>query len=276
MRLFTFTCLLVLITGFFTSCNKFAKIQKSTDYDYKLTMADEYFEKHKYQFAQQLYEELFPILKGTPKFEVLYYKYAYCFYNDGLYKEASNLFKGYLEVFPNSEKSEEIDYMRAYCFYKISPKLELEQMSTLKAIGMMQTFINTHPSSNKVSEAANIIDKLREKLELKEFRSAKLYFNIGEFRAAAIAFGNLLNNYPESKNGDEYNFMELKSYFQFAKLSVITKQEERFEKVVSEYDNFVDRFPDSKLLNEAENLKTSSINQIKSIKYEQVTSSSKR
>ena len=34
----------------------------------------------KYNNAQNLYEELFPVFKGTQKFEDLYYKYAYCFF----------------------------------------------------------------------------------------------------------------------------------------------------------------------------------------------------
>ena len=96
-----------------TSCNNFAKIQKSKDYEYKLLKADEYFSAEKYRYAQQLFEELFPYFKGTKKFEEIYYKYAYCFYNQNLYRDAENLFKGYLDVFPNSEKAEEVDYMRA-------------------------------------------------------------------------------------------------------------------------------------------------------------------
>ena len=70
---------LIVLIGF-TACNNMAKIQKSKDYEYKLTKADEFYAKKKYRFASQLYEELFPIYKGTQKFEDLYYKYAYCFY----------------------------------------------------------------------------------------------------------------------------------------------------------------------------------------------------
>ena len=187
---------LFFLSIFLFGCNNLAKIQKSKDYDYKLIKADEFFTKGKYRYAQVLYEELFPVFKGTQKFEDLYYKYAYCFYNDGLYRDAENLFKGYLEVFPNSSKAEEVDYMRAFCFYKLSPKLELEQGNTLKAMSMMQTFINTHPGSPKIKEATEIIDKSRAKLELKEFRGAQLYYNIGEFRASALAFNNILNSYP--------------------------------------------------------------------------------
>jgi outer membrane protein assembly factor BamD len=226
-------------------------------------------------YAQQLYEELFPVFKGTDKFEDLYYKYAYCFYNEGMYRDAEGLFKGYLEVFPNSDKAEEIDYMRAYCYYKESPKLELEQVNTNKAMSMMQTFINTHPGSPRIKEATEIIDKSRAKLELKEYRSAQLYYNLGEFKAAAISFSDLLNNYPESVLGDTYKLMVLKSYYKFAKLSVASKQEERFEKVISEYQDFLDRYPESKLLKEAESLNILSQNQLKAIKNEQNSSSIK-
>ncbi len=266
--------LLILLN--FSSCNKFSKIQKSKDYEYKLAKAEEFYIKKKYRLAQQLFEELFPVYKGTQKFEDLYYKYAYCFYYDDMYRDAENLFKGYLEVFPNSTKAEEIDYMRAFCFYKQSPKLELEQVNTVKAMGMMQTFINTHPGSAKIKDATEIIDKCRAKLELKEYRSAQLYYNLGEFRAAAIAFGTLLNNYPESQKGESYKLMVVKSYYRFAKLSVVEKQEERFEKVISEYQDFIDRYPESKLLKDAEEYSKLSENHIKEIKNEQITSSAKR
>ncbi len=259
-----------------TSCNKYNKIYKSKDYEYKLKMADELFAKKKYKVAQQLYEELFPVFKGTAKFEELYYKDAYCFYYMKDYLQAQALFKGFLEVFPNSPKAEEVDYLHAYCFYKQSPKLELEQVNTTKAIGMMQTFINTHPGSARIKEATEIIDICRAKLEQKEYRSAELYYNLGQHRAAALAFTNLINNYPESVKGDEYKLKIVKAYYKFAKLSFVEKQIERYEKVISEYQDFADRYPESKLLKEAESYSNLSQNNIKAIKNEQTTSSVNR
>jgi outer membrane protein assembly factor BamD len=267
---------LFLVALFASACNSFAKVQKSKDYEYKLTKAEEYFEKKKYRFAQVLYEELFPVFKGTAKFEALYYKYAYCFYNQGFYREAESLFKGYLEVFPNSEKAEEVDFQRAYCYYKLSPKLELEQVNTLRAMSMMQTFISTHPESERVKDATEIIDKSRQKLEQKEYRGAQLFYNIGEFRAAALSFNRLLDHYPESTLGEQYKLMVIKSYFRFANMSVFEKQEERFEKVVAEYQDFMDRYPDSPLAKEAASYQEQSINQLKAIRNEQTSSSTIR
>ena len=276
MRIIKVLTAAVFLMVLVSSCNKYNKVFKSKDYDYKLKKADQYFVNKKYRIAQQLYEEAFPVFKGSSKFEELYYKDAYCFYYMKEYRDAENLFKGFLEVFPNSPKAEEVDYLHAYCFYKQSPKVELEQVNSSKAMGMMQTFINTHPGSARIKDATEIIDKCRAKLEQKEYRAAELYYNLGQFRAAALAFAALLNSYPESAKGDEYKLKTVKSYYKFAKLSIPEKQIERYEKVVTEYDDFVDRYPESKLLKEAENFRNLSQNNIKELKNEQTQTAAKR
>jgi outer membrane protein assembly factor BamD len=261
--------LIVLLVVIVTGCSKFAKVQKSNDYEYKLKMADQYYEKKKYNFAQQLYEELFPVFKGTERFEDLYYKYAYCSYYLKDYLSAENLFKSFVEVFPNSKRSEEMDYMRAFTYYKQSPKLELDQTNTTRTMGFMQTFINTHPGSPRIKEATEIIDKCRIKLEQKDAKSAELYFNLGQFKAAAIAYNNVLNNYPESEKSDEYKLQIIRSYFQYASLSVDEKKEERFLQVITECNDFTDRFTSSKLAKEVEKYLVQSQNNIKTLKNEQ-------
>jgi outer membrane protein assembly factor BamD len=183
---------------------------------------------------------------------------------------AENLFKSFLEIFPNSVKAEEADYMRAYCFYKQSPKPELDQTNTMKAVGMMQTFINTHPGSTRIKEANDIIDECRAKLETKDRKSAKLYYDLGQFRAAGVAYTALLDAYPESLQADEYKLMTIKSYYRFAELSVEEKQVERYEQVISECNEFVDRFPDSKLKKEAEQFLNLSQTNIKRLNNEQI------
>ena len=263
-----FIVIALLIT--FSGCSKFTKVMKSKDVDYKLIMADKYFEEKNYRQAQVLYEELYPVFKGTDKFEDLYYKDAYCFYYLKNYMDAENFFKGFLEVFPNSPRAEEVDFMHAMCFYKQIPKVDLDQTNTAKSIGVMQTFINTHPGSPRIAEATAIIDKCRELLEAKELRAADLYFKVGQFRAAALAYSSLLNNYPESPSGDKYKLNVIRSYYRFAKLSVMDKQIERFEKVVTEYQDFADRYPESTLLADAKDLSESSQNNIKEIQNEQI------
>src|SRR5258705_2729189 len=259
------------------ACNsQFNKVLKSKDYDYKLKKADEYFAKKKYRNAEELYLELFFVFKGTEKFEELYYKYAYCSFYQKNYADAENLYKGFLEVFPNSTKAEEVFYMHAYTYYMQSPNVELEQINTSKGIGMMQSFINTYPNSTRVKDANEIIARSRGKLELKESKTAQLYYNLQQYHAAGISFANLLNSYPESNKGEEYMLMAIKSYYQFARLSVGDKQEERYQKVSAEYFDFADRYPESKMLKEAENYKNLSLNNIKQIQNEQIKTPAER
>lgn len=256
-----------------SSCSKFTKVQKSTDYEYKYRMAEQYYAKKKYHYAQLLFEELFPLFKGTPQFEDLYYKYAYCAYYQDDYMNAENLFKGFVEVFPNSPRAEEMEYMRAYTYFKQSPKVELDQTNTQRTIGLMQTFINTHPGSPRIKEATEIIDKSRAKLEAKEFKSAELYFNLGQYKAAGIAFTNLMNTFPDSERSDEYKLQVIKSYYQYALMSVVEKQGQRFEQVITECNDFIDRFPESKLLKETERYLSLSQNNIKALQNEQTKTS---
>src|SRR5690606_5814945 len=143
------------------------------------------------------------------KFEDLFYRFAYCSYYLRDWLQAENLFKQFTEVFPSSPRAEEMEYMRAYTYYRQSPKMELDQTNTLKAIGLMQTFINTHPGSKRIPEATDIIDKLRTKLEGKDYLSAELYFNMRHYRAAAIAFSSLINSFPDSEKGDEYKLQAI-------------------------------------------------------------------
>lgn len=256
--------------------SQFNKVLKSKDYNYKLKTADNYYENKDYKKAEELYIELFPVFKGSEKFEELYYKYAYCAYYEKNYPDAENLFKGFLEVFPNSAKAEEMAYMHAYTFYMQSPKVELDQINTNKAIGMMQSFISTHPNSPRVKDANEVIAKCRNKLELKDYKTAQLYYDLQQYLAAGISFTNLLNSYPESTKGEEYMLMAVKSYYEYAKLSVYDKQEERYQKVASEYFDFADRYPDSKLLKDAENYKNISLNNIKQIQNEQIKTPAER
>ena len=247
-----------------------SKILKNPDPAYKLRMAEQFFVKKKYTKAQQVYEDVMPYYKVEKEFDDIYYKYAYCAYNLEDYLNAESLFKTYLEIFPNSIKAEEVDFMRAYCYYKQSPKPELDQTSTTKAIGFMQIFINTHPGSVRNKEANEIIDICRGKLETKDRQSAQLYYDLNQFRAAGVAFSALLNLYPESMKADEYKLMIIKSYYRFAELSIEEKKVERYEQVISECNEFTDRFPDSKLKKEAEEFLNLSLTNIKKLNNEQI------
>src|SRR5450432_46535 len=254
--------------------NNFNKILKSTDYVFKLQMAEKYYLNKDYNHAQMLYDDLYRVMKGSEHFEDIWYKYAYCAFYLKDYINAENLFKGFVEAFPNSPKADEMDYMRAYCFYKQSPKYQLDQTNTTKAMGFMQAFIAQHPNSDKVKEATEIIEKCRAKLEEKDYESAKLYFNLHEtnpayLKAASLTFNIMMNNYPDSQFSDEYKLYIIKSEYLYALGSLEEKKKVRLEQVLTDINEFNDRFPESKLKKQVQDYQELTNNTIKKIDNEQ-------
>ncbi len=83
-----------------------------------------------------------------------------------------------------------------------------------------------------------------------------------------------MNNFPDSEKGDEYKLKIIKSYFEYASLSIEDKKEERFDQVITEYHDFLDRYPESKLMKEAERYFTLSQTNIKNLKNEPIKKTS--
>lgn len=268
-----FFCIVLLSSCFFKKSEfkrdkskRFTQIFKNTDNEYRYKMAEQFYATKKYSYALQLFEDLQPYVKGTDRFEDMYFKWGYCYYFTKDYLNAENFFKTFVETFPTSKRSEECEYMRAYCYYRQSPKVELDQTATTKAMLLMQSYLNAHPTSPRSKEANEIIDLCREKIEQKEFKSAELYYNLGFFRASAIAFNTVSENFPDSKKADEYKLLIIKSYFNYAEQSIEIKQEERFNKVISECTDFLERFNESKLIDQVTKYKTQALNNLKKLK----------
>ena len=274
MRVKVFLAICITLTLSLASCSKFNRMQKSNDYQKKLAYANTLYQAEKYNKAQVIYGQIKDVFKGTKQYEDLFYNYAYTYYYMKDYTSSAFYFKNFVQAFPNSAKTEEMAYMEAYCFYKLSPRVELDQADTEKAISAMQTFINIYPRSERVKDATDIIDKCRQKLEKKDYKAAQLYYDLGYFKAAGVTFDNLLLDFPDSEKGDEYKFMSIKSYFKYADKSVFSKQRERFQTVVTEYLSFADFYPNSPYLEEAESYYTLAKKNIQTIDKNESTKKS--
>lgn len=259
----------LLLAVLFSACNGYERVLKSNDVNYKLERANKYYEQKKYPQANAIYESLTPVMKNTRNYEPLYYRYAYSFYYMKDYLSASYHFKNFAEFFPNSKDAPECEFMHAFCLYKESPKPSLDQTYTVKTIGALQTFVNAYPTNPKTAEANRIIDECRKKLEIKAADAAKLYYNIGHFKAASVAFQEVLLEYPESPKSDLYKYMIVKSWYAYAKQSIKSKQEERYANAVNAFRELRDEYPKSKYLSDAEKYFSMADNNIKKLRNEQ-------
>lgn len=236
------------------SCSNFQRMLKSSDMEAKYNAAVKYYDQKDYYHALQLFEELNTVFRGTAKAEQCYYYYCYSTYYVDDYQVAAYHFNNFVQSYPNSKYAQEMQFMHAYCYYLDSPLNSLDQTSTIDAIEKFQLFINKFPSSDRVPEANRLIDELRLKLETKAFNNAKLYYKIGEYKAAVVAFDNLLKDYPSGNYKEEAEFTSLKASYMYASNSIESKKNERFQATLDLYYRFVDNFPQSHYLREAERI----------------------
>lgn len=251
--------------AFLSSCETFEQVLKTDDYTLKAAKAKEYYNAGDYYKSQLLFEELISFYKGTENVEPFYYYYAYSFYGQREYISAAYYFKRFADIYPNSDLMEECRFMEAKSYYRLSPRKNLDQTYTLKAIESMQNFVNVFPTSDRVPQTNALIDELRIKLEQKAFESAGLYLDIKEYQAAASALENIIKFYPETKQRERIKFMILKSYYLLAENSVSFKQKERYSNAVDAYYDFVDKYPKSEYSREAERFYSASVNNIKKL-----------
>jgi outer membrane protein assembly factor BamD len=235
------------------SCSDFQKVVKSTDYEFKLKKAKEYYEHKEYGRSSQLYQELVNIYRGTNRADQIYYYLAKSFYGVKDYTLASHYFRLLIKEFPRSELGEESQFLIGYCLYLDSPNPRLDQKTTQEAIDALQLFLNVYPTSSKVAEVNQLIDKMREKLVYKSYLSGKLYYDLQDYRASVISLTNSIKEYPDSKYREELMYYLLKSKYLLGVNSIEEKKRERLNNVIDEYYTFVDEFPKSQYRKEADN-----------------------
>jgi|YNPMSStandDraft_1061717.scaffolds.fasta_scaffold00071_35 outer membrane protein assembly factor BamD len=242
---------IALIIG---SCSNFQKLLKSNDYQLVYEEAVKYFEKKDYFRAQSLFENLENIFKASDKGDKILYYLGYCYYYQHEYIMASYYFRNVGNRYPLSQLREECDFMAAYCSYLDAPEYSLDQSSTYQAIDQMQAFINRYPKSSRIKECNEIIDKLRNNLERKAFEAAKLYYKIGDYKAAVIALKQSIIEFPDTRYKEETMFLITKASFLYAQNSVPEKKKERMMSFIQEYFNFSSEFPNSTYISEAKKM----------------------
>ncbi len=240
----------VLVLG---SCStKFRKVQKSTDWKVKYNAAMAYYENEDYYKASILFEEVLPIMVGMPEAEKAQFYFAYSNYYQGNRLLSAHYFKSFFDTYRRSEFAEEALFMHAFSLYRDSPKYNLDQTSTIEAVNAMQSFINLYPYSEKKEEANAIIDEMQAKLEKKAYEKAKQYYRLNNLNAAVVAFETFQNGYPDSRMVEEVSYLKIDAQYKYASQSITSRQRERYQKVLEFYEYFVDNFPNSKYVRDAE------------------------
>ncbi|MGC9343935.1 MAG: outer membrane protein assembly factor BamD, partial [Bacteroidales bacterium] len=202
------------------------------------------------------------VYRGTVKADTLQFYRAMSYYHQRDYLMASHYFSELSETYPNSTYTEESSYMTGYCYYMLSPRPSLDQEYTRKAINTFTLFRINYPESERAIEASQLVSELQDKMVEKSYLNAKLYFDLGYYKAALVALRNSLGEYPNTSYREQLMYLILRASYLLADNSVESKKMERFQATVDEYYSFIGEFPEGQYSDDAKRMYEQSMREL--------------
>ena len=248
---------LAILATLLTSCaSEFNRVYKTTDNDYKYEFAKECFARGKFTQAITLLQELVTIQKGTDNAQECLYMLAMAEYCDRDYESASETFKKYYQTYPKGIYAEQAAFYIGQSLYQSTPEPRLDQTATVNAISAYQDFLDFFPESQLKAKASSRMFELTDKLVLKEYLSAKLYYNLGDyfgnctnggsnFEACIVTSENALKTYPFTTMREDFAVLIMKSKYELARQSVEDKKIDRYRDAEDECYGFINEYPES-------------------------------
>ncbi len=248
---------LLMLSVVLLSCKtEMDRAMKSADKDFILKVANEKFAKKKWSDALALYDRLPNLVAGTDDAPNVVFNSAYANYYDKNYRLAANQFKNFVISFPQDPRKEEAAYFSALCYYEGSLDYNLDQSNTESAITELQNFINEYPDSERSKNITQMIDELGYKLEFKAYENARQYYKMAEYKAATVAFENVLEDFPATKLRPQIYDIILKSRYELAVNSIYDLKKERLDAAAAYAKRVANELPNTDYAKTANDLYT--------------------
>jgi outer membrane protein assembly factor BamD len=246
--------LLLVVLFILASCRSQELIRPGDSLEVAYGKAYSLYEEERWRDAASAFETVISIGRGTEFGQNAQYYLAESYYNNNQFLLAASEFERYSQQHPNSERRQEADFKAALSYYNLSPRYNLDQTQTHRAIERFRLFNVRYPNSDRVEEAGRMIEELRNKLARKQFEAAEHYLRTNRYNAAAITYEIVIDRYPESRYAERALVRQINAYIQFAENSVPARQEERFQKAVESYEKYLQLFPRGDNRSRAEDL----------------------
>ena len=237
---------LLLISGIFIILYNCAgnkpKASMSAEEYFKFAM-QEYNDEDYYEANQDFTVIVFRF-PGSSVADSAQFYLAETHYHMDEYLIAASEFEKLITDMPNSSLVPKAQFRLAESYEKMSPRPELDQTYTIKAIRAYQTFVEDYPRNPLKEEAEKRILKLRSKLALKELKTARIYRKMNKFRAAIIYYDSILKEYYDTEWADDAMYGKILTYIDMGDYASAKAEKEKFLK----------QFPNSDRLRQVERL----------------------
>jgi len=136
-------------------------------------------------------------------------------------------------------------YKTAMCYYMMSPRPELDQTYTHKAIDEFQAFVEYYPLDERRPDAEEKIKELNTRLAEKLFNTAEQYVKLSYYRSAGVYYDFVIQKYHDTPFAEPAHVGKIRT--------LISRN--RASEAREEIDRFIEKFPDSSLMPEVLNLR---------------------
>ena len=235
--------------------SQYEAIMYGSDNDAKYKLAFELFEAKKYAKAAEAFESLATIaMRGTPQEDTVQFYWGLSNYRYGDYVTAESTLNQFISTFPLSPFIEEAKFIRLDCLYRSTYRYELDPLPTHRALSEMRVFQIENPNSQYREQVDKMMDDLNNRLELKAYKGAYLYYHMEDYQAAHYALKNVLKENADNRYREEILYYTAMSAYKYAYNSIPDKQRERYLVFVDDYFNLVSEYPESRYAKELESL----------------------
>lgn len=226
----------------------------SNDVDAKYKAAFEYFNRGKYQKAASLFESMSVLTNGTEQDDTVQYYWGLSNYKFKDYITAEANFNKFVTEYPRSPFTEEARFLRLDCLYKSTYRYELDQNPTKVAINAINEYQKDYGYNFHKDECSAMLTDLHERLDHKAYEAARLYYKMEDYKAARVAFRNILKDDADNVYREDILYYIAKSSYKYAQLSVQSKQKERYMMFIDDYLNYVGEVQQSPYTKELKSL----------------------
>lgn len=256
------TLLLLSVT---LSCANKELIKPGEPIDSAYEKSIAFYEKEMYSDAAYGFDLVTRMGRGTTYAKEAQFLLAESYFKNKQYLLAASEYERYISYYPQDQRRQEVEFNRALSYYQQSPRYRLDQGPTMRAIELFQLFNNNYPNSPFINESAQKIDELRNKLALKTYESGQFYLRTLRYKAATIYFDQTIDLYPETRWAESALLKIIETYVSYAQQSIQSKQVERYNLAVENYEKFLQLFPQSMLRSEAESYYLQAVSEIRKL-----------
>jgi outer membrane protein assembly factor BamD len=169
---------------------------------------------------------------------------AECHFNMDEFIIAASEYEKLIRLYPRSTLLDDAQYKNALCYDKLSPKADLDQKYTYKAIEEYQRFMEEFSASELAGEVEKRLSTLRGKLAKKEFNTGNLYRKMALYEAAVFSFDDVLNRFYDSQYAEPALFYKGECLFKL----------QRWSEAQAALEQFAQKFPKSSNQAEAKSM----------------------